>query len=129
MSEFIGRNIQYPSAALDANIHGTVVIKLHIDHKGSVTKTTLIAGIGAGCDEEALRVSSLLVFSTPKTPHGGRVFYAKTINIHFSSPFFPSNNNTRVIDELSQKQPTHSQTLEQNSSDDPNSSYTKIQNP
>lgn len=62
MPELIGglenlqNEIHYPELALKANIEGRVIIEFYVDEHGNVRNAHVIRGIGAGCDEEALRV-------------------------------------------------------------------------
>uniref|UniRef100_UPI003D7FCE16 energy transducer TonB n=1 Tax=Pedobacter sp. TaxID=1411316 RepID=UPI003D7FCE16 len=55
-AKFIQRNLNYPDMAQDQGIQGKVFISFVIEKDGSVSDVTLIRGIGAGCDEEAIRV-------------------------------------------------------------------------
>jgi hypothetical protein len=65
MLGFIMDNIHYPSQALEYNITGTVVAKVFIDTSGNIIKTSILKGIGFGCDEEVLRVLDSLPRFTP----------------------------------------------------------------
>ncbi len=68
MPELIGSlaelksNLEYPKAALAAEIEGTVVIQFIVSAKGEVVNPKVIRGIGGGCDEEAIRVTRLAKF-------------------------------------------------------------------
>lgn len=53
---FLAANIKYPKVAKDNGIEGMVVIQYVIEKDGSITNARIVKGIGAGCDEEALRV-------------------------------------------------------------------------
>ena len=50
------REVQYPEIARKAGVEGRVIIQFIVDENGKVTESAVIRGIGAGCDEEALRV-------------------------------------------------------------------------
>lgn len=54
--EFLGRNIKYPKKARDLGIEGKVYVTFIVNKDGALTDFQIIRGIGAGCDEEALRV-------------------------------------------------------------------------
>lgn len=54
--EFIYKNIDYPSAARENGIEGTVVIRFVVDRDGKVIDAQIVREIGGGCGEEALRV-------------------------------------------------------------------------
>ncbi|MCG8331708.1 MAG: energy transducer TonB [Chitinophagales bacterium] len=88
MREFIKKNMRYPQEAFDAKIEGTVVIKYRVDHQGKVVDAKVIAGLGYGCDEEAVRLVSLLTFKVPKS-RGVKVLFNKSLKIHFRMPKKP----------------------------------------
>ena len=85
LSEFIGKNVQYPEEALKAGIEGTVTVQFNINHKGDVLDAKVVKGIGYGLDEEAIRVISLLSY-TVKKPRNLRVTFHRSLNIHFKLP-------------------------------------------
>ncbi|GJQ22011.1 MAG: hypothetical protein HBSIN02_23660 [Bacteroidia bacterium] len=45
--------VVYPEIAKRAGVEGTVYVEAFVDESGNVTKTTVVKGIGAGCDEAA----------------------------------------------------------------------------
>ncbi|HEX3074518.1 MAG TPA: energy transducer TonB, partial [Ignavibacteriales bacterium] len=49
----IQKKIVYPEIAKRAGVEGRVYIKAYVDESGVVSKTEVIKGIGAGCDEAA----------------------------------------------------------------------------
>lgn len=53
--KFIHQNIQYPKAAKEANIQGTVVIKFVVQKDGQIAKARIIKNLGGGTGEEALK--------------------------------------------------------------------------
>ena len=85
MKTFIKENLTYPSAALLKKTEGTVYIRYTINYKGKVVDTKIIAGIGHGCDEEAIRLVKLLEFKVPKNRNLKAVFH-KSLQIHFRLP-------------------------------------------
>lgn len=56
--EFVGKNLKYPNKAERMSIEGRVFIEFVVEKDGSLTDINVAKGIGAGCDEEALRVIS-----------------------------------------------------------------------
>ena len=56
---FIGQNIQYPIEARKMNVEGRVFVNFMVDETGKLSNFKLVRGIGAGCDEEAVRVLKL----------------------------------------------------------------------
>lgn len=54
--KFIRENLKYPKIAVENNIKGTVYVSFIVDVDGSIKNAEVLHGIGAGCDEEAMRV-------------------------------------------------------------------------
>lgn len=54
--KYIKKTLKYPSQARRMGTEGKVFVQFVVDKDGSVTEAKVIKGIGAGCDEEALRV-------------------------------------------------------------------------
>lgn len=82
ISEFVTMNLRYPDEALKAGIEGAVLVKYRIDDDGNVFNPQVIKGLGYGCDEEALRLISLLRFEKVRN-RGQRVEVTKTTKINF----------------------------------------------
>lgn len=57
--QFLAKNINYPKVAKDNGVEGMVVVQFIIETDGRVSGAKVVKGIGAGCDEEALRVVQL----------------------------------------------------------------------
>ena len=53
---YVAENIRYPEAALRARVQGKVFVQFVVNADGSLVDFKVIKGIGAGCDEEAIRV-------------------------------------------------------------------------
>ena len=83
--EFISANLQYPQAALEANVGGTVIVEYDIHDNGVVQNPRVLKGIGYGCNEEALRIVGLLRFEKVKN-RGLRVKLTTKTNINFILP-------------------------------------------
>ena len=54
--EYIGKKLKYPAQARRMGIEGKVFVEFVVDKDGSITSVKAIKGIGAGCDQEAIRV-------------------------------------------------------------------------
>lgn len=54
--EYVGKKLKYPAQARRMGIEGRVFVQFVVDKDGTITEVTAIKGIGAGCDEEAVRV-------------------------------------------------------------------------
>ena len=82
MKSFVKKHRTYPEAARTNKIEGRVRVRYKIDYLGNVVEAKVIAGIGYGCDEEAMRIVKLLKFIVPKN-RGLRIHFFKTITINF----------------------------------------------
>jgi TonB family protein len=54
--KFMMENLEYPSLAKRMGVEGTVYLVFEVRTDGSVQNVEILRGIGAGCDEEAMRV-------------------------------------------------------------------------
>lgn len=54
--EYVSKKLKYPAQARRMGIEGKVFVEFVIERDGSITDVKAIKGIGAGCDEEAVRV-------------------------------------------------------------------------
>jgi len=54
--EFIRSEVNYPKAAKQQKIEGTVIVDFVVDIAGNTTEINVINEIGGGCGEEAIRV-------------------------------------------------------------------------
>jgi len=64
--KFVLKKLKYPAQARRMGIEGKVFVQFVVDKDGSITDVKAVKGIGAGCDEEAVRVIS----SSPKWKAG-----------------------------------------------------------
>ncbi len=68
MPEMIGglpalmKELKYPEMARKAEVEGRVTVQFVVDENGDVQDPFIVRGIGAGCDEETLRVIKLMKF-------------------------------------------------------------------
>jgi protein TonB len=60
--EALNKAVNYPAIAIKAGVQGRVTVQYIVDENGNVTDAVVLRGIGAGCDEEALRVIRLMKF-------------------------------------------------------------------
>lgn len=80
---FLGSNISYPDEAKKQGIEGKVFVDFVIDKEGSVREVSAKNKIGYGCDEEAVRVISLMPEWKPGYKDGKAVNVSYTIPISF----------------------------------------------
>jgi TonB family protein len=76
------QRIRYPQQAIQNNIEGTVMVQFVVTKDGAVENAKVLKGIGAGCDQEALRVIKSTKF-IPGTSRGKPVNVRLTIPITF----------------------------------------------
>lgn len=53
--EEIQKNVVYPEIAVRAGVQGKVFLQVVVDKEGKVEQAKVVKGIGAGCDEAALK--------------------------------------------------------------------------
>ncbi len=57
--QMASENLRYPAQARRMNVEGKVFVEFVVDKEGKITNVVLVKGIGAGCDEEAIRILKL----------------------------------------------------------------------
>jgi TonB family protein len=82
LKKFFKENLRYPAQALENKVEGDVIVKYKVSGLGEVFEAVVEHGIGYGCDEEALRLVSLLKYEAVKN-RGVRV----TSNSRMKVPF------------------------------------------
>ncbi len=73
----IYKKIKYPPIAMQAGVEGKVYLLAFIDENGTVNDVKVLKGIGAGCDEEAVKAVKSTKFR-PATNKG------KPVKVKFS---------------------------------------------
>ncbi len=56
MYKYLSKNVKYPASARRMNIEGSVFVGFVVDADGRISDASIIKGISADCDKEALRV-------------------------------------------------------------------------
>ena len=56
LGRYLGSRLRYPAGARQNKIQGKVYIGFIVEKNGSLADFKVVRGIGAGCDEEAIRV-------------------------------------------------------------------------
>ena len=54
--QYVAKKMKYPAQARRMGIEGKVFVQFVVDKDGTLTEVQAVKGIGAGCDEEAVRV-------------------------------------------------------------------------
>ncbi len=80
--ESIQSKITYPEIAKRAGVEGRVIVQFVVDESGSVRDPVVVRGIGAGCDEEALKAVRQAKFK-PGKQRGKAVKVQMTLPVTF----------------------------------------------
>ena len=80
MYAYLQKNIKYPPLARENGITGRVYMTFVVGPDGEIRDVKVLRGIGAGCDEEAIRV----VKSMPKWKPGKQ--NGRSVNVQFNMP-------------------------------------------
>jgi TonB family protein len=83
--KFIRENIVYPEQALSDKIEGFVYLVYTVNNIGEISDIQVKKGIGCGCDEEAIRVISLMQYE-PARNRGIKMKVEMKTKIHFKLP-------------------------------------------
>lgn len=86
MYNFINQNRVYPEEALENKIEGQVIVSLLVAADGSLSNIELAKGIGGGCDEEALRLVSIMPAWQPGMHYGKPVAVKYNLAVGFKLP-------------------------------------------
>lgn len=81
--EYVGKNLKYPATAMRLGISGIVFVQFVIEKDGSLTQVEVVKGIGAGCDEETIRVIESAPDWNPGKQRGVAVRVKKIMPIRF----------------------------------------------
>ena len=80
LNKYIAEHLHYPDKARRKNVNGRVIVKFIVTETGTIDSAKVVRGIGAGCDEEALRVVTTMPSWTPGKQNG------KPVNVYFMLP-------------------------------------------
>jgi periplasmic protein TonB len=81
--KYVSENIHYPAQARRLNVEGKVFVEFVVERDGSITQLVVIKGIGAGCDEEAIRIIQNSPPWEPGKQRGKPVKQRMVLPIHF----------------------------------------------
>lgn len=81
--QFIADNIKYPAQAKRLGVEGRVFVQFVVEKDGSLSNIQAVRGIGAGCDEEAVRVMELVRGFSPAKQGDIRVRVQMVVPISF----------------------------------------------
>ncbi|MFN7329396.1 MAG: energy transducer TonB [Bacteroidota bacterium] len=81
--KYVGEKIKYPAQARRMGVEGKVFVQFVIGKDGSISDVKVIKGIGAGCDEEAIRIVQSSPSWNPGKQRGKAVKQRYTLPIQF----------------------------------------------
>ena len=81
--KFLASKLKYPVRARENKVQGKVYIGFIVEKNGSLSDFKMVRGIGAGCDEEAIRVLKLSPIWKPGYVNGKPVRTSYTLPIAF----------------------------------------------
>lgn len=84
MMKFLAENIKYPTVDGENGISGRVYVTFIVEKTGLISNVTILRGIGAGCDEEAIRVIKMMPKWKPGTQRGQAVRVQYNVPIKFA---------------------------------------------
>jgi protein TonB len=65
LRNFIRTKLQYPQEALNRRVGGKVYVSFLVTEEGRIRDATIVKGLGAGLDEEALRLVRIMPWWSP----------------------------------------------------------------
>ncbi|GAB3829321.1 energy transducer TonB [Hymenobacter jeollabukensis] len=86
LREYLGKNLRYSAEARQQQVEGKVFVQFVVRPDGQLSDLKVLKGIGAGCDEEALRVIGQMPAWTPGRQNGQVVAVRYTLPVTFSLP-------------------------------------------
>lgn len=79
---FLSQNTRYPKIEQDSGIQGKVLLRFMIEKDGSVSEVTVIRGVSAGLNAEAVRVVNSFPCFIP-----ARNYKGEPVHMYFNLPF------------------------------------------
>jgi TonB family protein len=84
--QYLETNISYPQEAIANKTEGRVTVEFVVEADGSLTDFTIIRGIGAGCDEELIRLIKEGPAWTPTKKDGVPIRDKARVRLKFTLP-------------------------------------------
>ena len=83
LQAFISQNLTYPDACRFNAIEGTVKVKLYFDHKGGITRHSILEGVDDLCNAEVERIIALMPNWKPAQYNGRNIPSKIVISFRF----------------------------------------------
>ncbi len=91
LAGYIAANLKYPETAIKQNVSGVVKVGFIVETHGKTSNVKIINSLGAGCNEEALRIVRMIKWM-PGTVNRMAVRTRISISINFSLDQHPDGN-------------------------------------
>ncbi|GAB3924191.1 M56 family metallopeptidase [Larkinella terrae] len=101
LGQYLATNVRYPEEARQTHTQGTVFVQFTVDSQGDITGLRVKKGIGAGCDEEAVRVVSQMPRWKPGIQNGKPVMTQYVLPIQFQLEGKEDKRSGQVIQDNS----------------------------
>lgn len=82
-TKYMIKNLKYPTAAKESKTEGMVMVTFVVKVDGTVSSPEILRGIGAGCDEEAIRMVEGSGVWTPGVKDGKAVATRMNLPVNF----------------------------------------------
>ncbi|NTW26121.1 MAG: TonB family protein [Lentimicrobium sp.] len=96
LAGYVAANLKYPEAAVKQNLSGVVKVGFIVETHGKISNVKIINSLGAGCNEEALRIVRMIKWM-PGTVNRMAVRTRMSISINFSLDQNQDGNFTPII--------------------------------
>lgn len=83
LRKYIQKQLKYPKSAIEDKVEGVVIISCVVSRSGKVVNPRIMADIGGGCGEEAMRIVSNMPLWNPAQNEGEAVSVIYNIEIPF----------------------------------------------
>jgi TonB family protein len=83
LSKFLRKNLSYPESAIEDEVQGICVVRLHVNKEGSITNTVIANSLGNDFDKEIKRLISKLPKFTPGTQNGEPTESVLSLKLNF----------------------------------------------
>ena len=80
---FLNKNIRYPQMALENEVEGRVVVRFTVMPDSTISSIIVLRDIGAGCQQEAVRVLKFMPKWIPATSKGKPIAMDYILSIKF----------------------------------------------
>ena len=83
LMKYLSSNIKYPTISQETGSQGKVIVQFVVDKDGSITSPTVVRGVDAYLDKEAIRVISSMPKWRPGVQNGKKVRVKYTVPVVF----------------------------------------------